>query len=69
MSTPSFLAPAAHAALGTRLAALSPDSPRQWGTMSAHQMLVHCADQVRVSTGLKPLTSLRIPRLLRLLLK
>lgn len=67
--SPSFLEPATYAAIGARLAALTPTTPREWGTMSAHQMLVHCADQVRVSTGQKPLTSLRIPRLLRPLLK
>ena len=67
--SPSFLASPAYAALVGRLAALTPATPRQWGSMSAHQMLVHCADQVRVSTGLKPLTSLRIPRLFRPLIK
>ncbi len=65
----SFLEPTAAAALQARLAALTPTTPRHWGTMNAHQMLVHCADQVRVSTGAKPLTSLRIPRFLRPVLK
>jgi Protein of unknown function (DUF1569) len=67
--TPSFLAPTDHAALLSRIAALTPDTPRQWGTMTAHQMLVHCADQVRVSTGRRPLKSLSIPRFLRPLMK
>lgn len=67
--SPSFLASPASAALAERLAALTPTTARQWGTMSAHQVLVHCADQVRVSIGVKPLTSLRIPRWLRPLLK
>lgn len=67
--TPSFLAPGAAAALAARMHALAPDTPRLWGSMSAHQMLVHCADQVRVSTGRKPLTSLRVPRFLRPVLK
>ncbi len=68
-ATPSFLAAPVYHELTTRLGALTPATPRQWGSMSAHQMLVHCADQVRVSTGRKPLTSLRVPRLLRPLLK
>ena len=37
--------------------------------MSAGQMLVHCADQLRVSRGEKPVTSVRVPGLLRPLLK
>lgn len=65
----SFLDPAAQTTLRARIAALTPTTPRQWGTMTAHQMLVHCADQIRVSTGLRPLTSLRIPRFLRPLMK
>ncbi|MBC7447453.1 MAG: DUF1569 domain-containing protein [Hymenobacteraceae bacterium] len=69
LASPSFLDPATFTALSMRLEALTPNTPRQWGTMSAHQMLVHCADQVRVSTGRKPLTSLRIPRFLRPFLK
>ncbi len=67
--TPSFLNPTDHAALLTRIAQLTPETPRQWGTMSAHQMLVHCTDQIRVSTGLKPLKSLSIPKFLRPLMK
>ncbi len=65
----SFLDPISQAALRARLDALTPTTTRHWGTMTAHQMLVHCADQIRVSTGLRPLTSVRIPRLLRPLVK
>lgn len=42
-----------------RLAALRPDSPRQWGKMSAPQMLAHCAIGLEASLG-----DTRPPRLL-----
>jgi hypothetical protein len=67
--SPSFLDPAAQAQLLARLATLTPDTPRQWGTMSAQQMIVHCADQIRISTGIKPLKSIYIPPFLRPLMK
>ena len=66
---PSFLEPTAHAALAARFDSLRPDSPRQWGTMSAGQVLVHCADQLRVSRGEKPVTSVRIPGFLKPVVK
>ncbi|MBD2767956.1 DUF1569 domain-containing protein [Hymenobacter sp. BT664] len=65
----NFLTPSDHAALVARIRALRPDSPRQWGKMTAGQMLVHCADQLRVSRGEKPITSVRIPGFLKPLLK
>ena len=68
MST-SFLDPTAHANLTTRIGRLSPETPRQWGTMTAQQMLVHCADQLRVSRGEKSVTSVRIPGFLKPLVK
>jgi hypothetical protein len=34
-----------------RLARLRPDSPRQWGRMSAHQMICHLNDSARVALG------------------
>lgn len=37
-----------------RIARLSPDSVRQWGTMSIEQMLTHCAEQIRICLGEKP---------------
>ena len=37
--------------------------------MTAGQMLVHCADQLRVSRGDKPVTSVRVPSFLKPLMK
>jgi len=65
----NFLNPSDNKALISRLFQLMPDAQRRWGTMSAGQMLVHCADQLRVSRGEKRVTSLRVPGLLRPLLK
>lgn len=39
------------AAIKGRILALTPDSPRQWGRMTAHQALAHMADQVRIANG------------------
>ena len=36
-----------------RLNSLTPDAPRQWGTMSAHQMMCHLTDSFRLTTGEK----------------
>ena len=36
-----------------RLRALRPDSPRQWGQMSAHQMICHLSDGYRMAIGQK----------------
>ncbi len=36
-----------------RLAALRPDSARQWGRMSPHQAICHLGDSFRVSLGLR----------------
>lgn len=65
----SFLDSNAHAALVTRIQALTPDSQRRWGQMTMGQMLVHCTDQLRVSRGEKAVTSLRIPGFLKPLVK
>ncbi|WP_375418584.1 DUF1569 domain-containing protein [uncultured Hymenobacter sp.] len=65
----SFLNAGAHARLTARIEQLAPDTPRRWGTMSAQQMLVHCADQLRVSRGEKPVTSVRLPGFLKPLVK
>jgi hypothetical protein len=43
--------PAAHAAIVSRLAALTPDAPRLWGTMTPAQMLLHCRRQIGMGTG------------------
>jgi len=37
--------------LKTRIESVEPDSTRLWGKMTAHQMLVHVSDQVRMSEG------------------
>ena len=65
----NFLHPAANKALISRLFQLMPDARRRWGTMTAGEMLVHCADQLRVSRGDKRVTSVWVPGLLKPLLK
>jgi hypothetical protein len=37
----------------SRIQKLEPETPRQWGRMSAHQMICHLADSFRVGTGEK----------------
>ena len=37
-----------------RLHRLRPDSERQWGNMSAHQVLPHLTDQIRICLGELP---------------
>ncbi len=34
-----------------RLDRLTPDTPRQWGTMTAHEMLCHVGDLFRLAVG------------------
>jgi hypothetical protein len=48
---PSLFDPAARSALRQRVDRLRPDSPRQWGRMSAHEMVCHVSDQLRVALG------------------
>lgn len=50
MST--FNVPSHHSAIIARLERLTPDAPRQWGTMTAHEMLCHLSDGYRASNGL-----------------
>jgi hypothetical protein len=38
-------------AIKARIAALSPESKALWGKMNVHQMLCHCADQLRLTLG------------------
>lgn len=38
-------------ALLERLRQIEPETPRQWGTMTAHQMICHVGDQLRVALG------------------
>lgn len=61
----SFLAPSDNSILVVRIQALKPISPRQWGKMTASQMIVHCTDQLRVSRGDKAVTSIQIPNFLK----
>jgi hypothetical protein len=37
--------------LVTRLRAVTPDSPRRWGRMTAHQMVCHVGDACRMALG------------------
>lgn len=39
-----------------RLTRLTPDSPRHWGRMSAHQMVCHLIDASRMVTGQTPVS-------------
>lgn len=49
------LARAAHkAGILRRLRDVSPESPRRWGTMTAHQMVCHLGDSLRMAIGQKP---------------
>ena len=45
--------PGARAALCERVANLSPEAARQWGRMTAYQMVCHLNDSFRVATGEK----------------
>ncbi len=56
--------PATRADLLARLGRLQADSPRQWGTMDAAQMLGHCAAALLVGTGDTPRPHSLIGRLL-----
>ena len=37
--------------IGERLRSVRADSVRRWGTMTAHQMVCHCADACRMALG------------------
>jgi hypothetical protein len=45
----------------SRLANLRPDSQRQWGSMSAHQMICHLSDSFRAALGEKQVSSATTP--------
>lgn len=51
MST--FADPAAKASIRQRIEQLTPDSPRQWGKMTPHQLICHLSDGYRMSNGLR----------------
>jgi len=40
--------------LAERLRALSPDSQRRWGTLTAHEMLCHLGDTADMVLGIRP---------------
>ena len=65
----NFLTASDNAALRARIQKLRPDSARQWGKMTAGQMVVHCTDQLRVSRGEKAVPSTRIPGFIKPLVK
>src|ERR1700733_9556407 len=44
-----------------RLRQVAPDTPRQWGRMTAHQMICHLADSFRGVTGEKALSPAATP--------
>jgi hypothetical protein len=48
---PNLLAEREREALILRLAALTPERQRRWGRMTAHQMVCHVSDQMRVALG------------------
>ncbi|HEY1251217.1 MAG TPA: DUF1569 domain-containing protein [Thermoanaerobaculia bacterium] len=50
----SLFEPEARAEIVRRLDAFSPSAPRQWGKMTAPQMLAHCAVALESGTGDKP---------------
>lgn len=64
----SFFSPTDRPELLRRINALTPASQRQWGTMTVGQMLAHCADQVRVTSGQKPIST-QMPGFLKKLVK
>jgi hypothetical protein len=67
--TANFLNPSDNTALIARIQALKHNKLRQWGKMTAGQMVVHCTDQLRVSRGEKAVTSTRIPNFIKPLVK
>ena len=56
--------PAARERILRRIDALRSDSPRQWGKMTAAQMLAHCAIAIEAATGDRPMKQIFIGKLL-----
>jgi hypothetical protein len=56
--------PASRQSILTRLSNLSPAAPRQWGKMSAPQMLAHCSVAMEAATGDRPRQQALIGKLL-----
>jgi len=53
---PNLLDPSDRTAILERIHRLTPGHARRWGTMDAHRMICHVADQLRVALGETPLT-------------
>ncbi len=53
----------------TRLAALEPNSPRQWGKMNSHQAICHLIDAFNSVSGNRVITPPPMPNFLKPLLK
>lgn len=47
----TILNPSELKTMQTRIAALKPDAPAQWGKMNVNEMLCHLADQMRMAFG------------------
>lgn len=45
--------PSSATEIKNRIERLGPDSPRQWGVMTAAQMLAHCSEWMEIAAGLK----------------
>ncbi len=60
----SLFEPDARQSITARLAALRPEAARQWGKMSAAQMLAHCSAALEVATGDRPRKHALIGRIL-----
>ena len=56
----SIFEPSTHAELLERLGMLTPDAKRQWGKMTAGQMMEHTARVLEMATGQKPMKQLFI---------
>jgi hypothetical protein len=51
-------------AILARIEALGPDAARQWGRMTAAQMLAHCAIAVEAATGDRPMKQVLLGKIL-----
>jgi Protein of unknown function (DUF1569) len=53
--------PATQREIRERVRQVAPDTPRQWGRMTAHQMICHLADSFRGVLGEKTLSLVPVP--------
>ena len=53
--------PSDKAAILSRIEKLRPESPGRWGRMTAHQMVCHLADSLRMAVGEKSATATSVP--------